>query len=144
MIMDENLEFADAVDVSGTAGSALIGDVVDLGVARDVGNGQPMYVVVQMSTAASGGTSIDFQVRTDDSATINTSTGTLHASTGAIAVANLTAGKTYVFALPLEGEAYERYMGIVVTRVGTVSTADINAFLTFDPHGWKAYADGQN
>ena len=144
MILDELLEFADAVDISGGAGSALIGDVVDLGVARDIGSGQPIYLVVNFPVAVSGGTSIDIQLRSDATATISPTAGTLHASTGATAVASLTAGKTFVFALPLEGNEYEQFLGVTAVRVGTVSTADVNAFLTYDPTGWKAYADAVN
>jgi len=144
MIMDELLEFADAVDVSGSAGSALVGDVINLQEARDMGNGQPIYLVVNYPEAVSGGTSIDIQLRSDAAAAISPTTGTLHASTGAVAVASLTAGRTFVFALPLEGLEYEQYLGVTVTRVGTVSTASVNAFLTYDPKGWKSYPDATN
>ena len=43
MILDERNEFADAVALNtGAAGSYLIGDQIDLGVARDIGNGEPL------------------------------------------------------------------------------------------------------
>ena len=71
MIMDELLEFADAVDVSGSAGSALVGDVINLQEARDMGNGQPIYLVVNYPEAVSGGTSIDIQLRSDAAAAIS-------------------------------------------------------------------------
>jgi hypothetical protein len=51
MIMDERLEFADAVSVAAAAGTALIGDVIDLGsVHRDIGAGQPVYLVITVDT----------------------------------------------------------------------------------------------
>jgi hypothetical protein len=44
--------------------------------------------------------------------------------------------------LPLEGNAYERYLGILqVTGTTAISAGAINAFLTFDVQKWKAYAD---
>ena len=53
MIMDERLEFADAtaLDTTGT-NVDLIGDVIDLGsTASDIGNGQPLYCVIQTVAA---------------------------------------------------------------------------------------------
>ena len=53
MIMDELLEFADATALS-TAGTGLaaVGDVIDLGATpQDLGNGQPLYLVIQVDTA---------------------------------------------------------------------------------------------
>ena len=53
MILDERNEFADAtaLGTSGT-GRQLVGDVIDLGrVSQDIGNGEPLYLVVQVDTA---------------------------------------------------------------------------------------------
>lgn len=147
MILDELTEFCDAtaLDTSGTD-TDLIGDVVDLGVARDIGNGQPLYVVIQVETevdSAADGASVEFVVASDDSASIATDgTATEHVSTGAVAEASLTAGKTFILTLPLEGNAYERYLGILTKTSGEAVTAGaVNAFFTMDPSAWKAYAD---
>jgi len=52
------------------------------------------------------------------------------------------AGYEMCIPLPLEGDAYERYLG-VIQNVGTaaLTAGAINAFLTLDPRGYKAYAD---
>jgi len=145
MIIDELNEFANAVDASGAAGTALVGDVIDLGATpHDLGGGKPMYLVVQMDAAAAGGTSAAFELRSD--ADVAVADGSLHLSSGAVALASLTEGKTMVFPLPVKGGAtpYERYLGLAVTRVGTFTTLTVNAFLTFDPTHWVSYADGQN
>lgn len=159
MIMDEQLEFADAVSVAAAAGVAQIGTSVDLTLARDIGQGRPMYVVILTSTeiitGGSAGT-IKFQLVSDAQTAINTTnptTGSVHIDTGTFitddAAANsaqLNAGGTILFqALPAEGRVYERHLGILATiATTTVTQGAINAFLTFDMHGWKAYADANN
>ena len=55
MILDERLEFADNVTAAIEASTANIGDVIDLGVARDIGNGKPVYLVLIVGTAFDGG-----------------------------------------------------------------------------------------
>lgn len=151
MIMDDFLEFADAVTVAAAAGTALIGDVVDLGLpGRDIGNGDEIYFVVSVDTAiitaGSAGT-VKFQlvsdaqaaIATDGSATVHYDSGTF--ATGAIAATFPTTGKTLIaVALPREGPAYERYLGVLcITATTTTTAGKINAFLAPDPRGYKAY-----
>ena len=56
MYMDEGLEFADAVSV-GTPNSTTVnvGDIVDSDFVRDLGTGEPMYFMVQVTTAIISG-----------------------------------------------------------------------------------------
>lgn len=158
MWLDERTEFADEVDVSADAGTALIGDVIDTTVARDLGNGQPVYVVIrtgatEIITGGSAGT-LQFKVvsdaqaaiSTDGSATEHLLTDTLVTDDAAANAAQFNAGGTILFAaLPLEGVVYERYLGILAVTATTTTTAGtINAFLTTDPAGWKSYADATN
>lgn len=155
MILDERLEFADALTVVGSAGTALIGDVIDLGpTARDIGNGESLYfgitVDTEIITAGSAGTikfalASDAQaaIATDGSATVHVDTGTF--TTGAAASNSLLLpGKVLYFGmLPLVGKPYERYLGLLATVGTTATTAGkINAFLTLDKIGWRAYAKG--
>lgn len=157
MIMDERTEFADAVSVANAAGTDLIGDVIDMTVARDVGNGQPLYLVIMTDTEViTGGTAgtIKFQlvsdaqaaIATDGSATVHFDTGTFVTDDTLLIDEQLRAGGVIaVVALPLEGQTYERYLGILAVVATTTTTAGaINAFLTLDPYGWKAYADNVN
>jgi len=155
MILDELLEFADATSVAASAGTALIGDVIDLQEARDIGNGEPIYLVIQCATSiitgGSAGT-VKFQLASDAQAAVATDgSATVHFDTGTFVTdgddANaLDAGATIAaVALPMEGNAYERYLGILcVTATHTTTAGAINAFLTKDVSKWKAYADGQN
>lgn len=160
MIMDDRLEFADAVSVAAAAGTALIGDVIDTGSGvRDMGSGRQLYLCISIDTeiitGGSAGT-IKFQlvsdaqaaIATDGSATVHFDSGTF--VTGA-ANANdnaLNAGSFAVIAvLPMEGKTWERYIGILaVIATTTVTAGKINAFLTLDPprNVNRLYPEGAN
>jgi len=155
-VLDERLEFADAVSVAAAAGTALIGDVIDLSVIRDIGAGRPtLYFVItvdtEIITGGNAGT-IQFQLVSDAQAAIATDgTATVHYASRLFvtddAAANdsvMNAGRRPVcVAIPLEGVAYERYLGVLaVIATTTVTAGKINAFLNFDPPaGWKPYPD---
>lgn len=155
MIMDELLEFADATSVAAVASTALIGDVIPLSVARDIGVGsKQVYLVIttdtEIITAGSAGT-IKFQLVSDAQAAIATNgTATVHFDTGtfvtddaAVNSAQLNAGGVIAcVALPMEGQVYEAFLGILAIVATTEVTAGkINAFLTLDPSKWTAKPD---
>ena len=156
MILDKRTEFADAVSVAGTAGTTInVGSQIDLSVARDIGAGQPLYLVITVDTdiitAGAAGT-IAFQLASDASESIAVNgTQSIHFTTKAFvtddaALNELDAGDVAaVIALPMEGVAYERYLGVQAV-IGTTDTSagKINAFLTQDVAKWKAYADAVN
>ena len=153
MWIDERAEFADATSTSGAADStALIGDVMDLSVNRDIGQGHPIYLVIQVTTAYAGGTSVQFVLASDSGAVISVDgSETRHYTSDIFTDAQLTAGFTLTTALPMgdtsQGEdtaGYERYLGILAIDVGTHTAGSINAFLTPDPYGWTSYPDGNN
>lgn len=153
-IMDERTEFADAVSVAAAAGTALIGDVIDISVVRDMGNGQPVYLVIttdtEIITAGAAGT-IQFILASDAQAAIAVDgTASVHFTTKAFVTddaaandAQMNAGGVIAcVALPMEGVVYEQFLGILaVIATTTVTAGKINAFLTLDPTKWKAYAD---
>src|SRR5690606_31352749 len=47
MLTDLHNTFAQEQSVAGSPGTALVGDVIDLEQVRDLGNGQPVWLVVQ-------------------------------------------------------------------------------------------------
>lgn len=156
MILDDRLEFADATSIVAAAGTLLVGDVVDIEVVRDIGNGQPVYWVVTIDTevvAASAGT-VKFQlvsdaqaaIAVDGSATVHLDTGTFVTNVAASNAAQLNAGSVLAcIALPIEGPVYERYLGVLaVSATQAVTAGKINSFLTLDPTKWKAYPDAVN
>lgn len=156
MVLDEYNEFADAVSVAAAAGTALIGDVIDIGTAspqRDVGNGEPLYLVISVDTeiitAGAAGT-IQFQlvsdaqaaIATDGSATVHFASRLFVTGSAAANDPDLNVGRfPVIVALPWEGRVYERYLGILAVTATTTTTAGaISAYLTHDPRGYKAYA----
>lgn len=156
MWLDERTEFADAASVAAAAGTALIGDVIDLGAAhRDIGNGRTVWLVItvdtEIITGGNAGT-IQFVLASDAQAAIATDgTATSHfrsqlfvTDDAAANDAQMNAGGVPVMvALPLEGPVYERYLGILaIIATTTVTAGKINAFLTLDPAKWASYADG--
>jgi hypothetical protein len=146
MILDKRNEFCDAVALNtGAAGTYLVGDQIDLGaVARDVGNGEPMFLVITVDTlpTSAGAATAQFQLASDASAAIATNgTATVHLETKAFAISEMAAGTMLAaIALPLEGVAYERYLGVLqVTGTAAFTGGKINAFLTHDVAKWKSY-----
>jgi hypothetical protein len=153
MIMDDYLEFADAVSVAAAAGTALIGDVIDLSsVQRDIGLGEPTYLVIttdtEIITGGAAGT-VKFQlvsdaqaaIAVDGSATVHWDSGTMVTDDAAANDDRLNVGGIIAcIALPAEGPAYERYLGLLcVTATTTTTAGKINAFLTKDQFSRKVY-----
>lgn len=153
MILDERTEFCDAVSVALTAGANAqnVGDIIDLGTARDLGQ-HPLYLVINVDTeiitAGAAGT-ISFLLVSDATSTIATDgSQTVHFESrdfvtddSAVNDAAMNAGGVpVVIALPMEGQVYERYLAVQVRVLTTNTTAGkINAFLTPNPAVWKAY-----
>ena len=151
MMLDENLEFADATSVGTPNNSTVnVGDVIDLGaVVRDIGNGEPLYCVVQVTTAftSGGAATVRFKLSSDSTATLSVDgTQTEHATSDAIAVASLVVGYQVVLPVPPHSPNYERYLGFQVQEAaGQALTAGaVNAFLTRDVAVYRAYADAVN
>lgn len=150
MIMDDNLEFADATSV-GTPNNTTVnvGDVIDLDVARDLAGGsKPLWLVVIVTTAIVGTTStVRFKLVSDSVATPAVDgTQTEHITSDSIAEALLIVGFEFKVPLPSEDPAYERFLGFQVEEdSGNVLTAGaVNAFLTHDARKYRTYADAIN
>lgn len=155
MIIDSLTQFADGED-TGSTGTNLLGDVVDLwatglvnnvgnnvGGQRDVGNGQPMYLFVKVDEDIEAGVGGTYQVElvsASDEAISNDVT--VHVVSGVFDSGDtIEAGTVLIHvALPMEGPMYQRYLALREV-VGEESTDEgqVSGFLVFDPHGWKAY-----
>ncbi len=149
MLLDERLEFADNLTAWLSVGTLLLGDVIDLGVARDIGQGQPVYLVIQITETYTGtsGALVNYRLRSDGIEAIHATGSTAHLETGPLAFAGLTLGKQFVIPLPSEGNAYERYLGVqVVVTAQNTTAGDVNAFLTTEPTvaPTTSYADAAN
>lgn len=117
-----NVNSANVIDLS-TGG-------IPAGQVRDIGEGSDNPVLrVEVITAFSGGTSVEFQVIGSDDAAQSTNV-TVLGSTGAIAVASLTAGARFTAQInPKIGSKGQRYISGRWVLVGTVSAGAIYADL---------------
>lgn len=151
MILDKRNEFF--TDTAIPSGNAIVGDVIDLeglgsvnagrGEEGDIGNGHPLYWYVFVGASPADGTSIQLQLVTDDNPAM--SSPTVVVSTSTITISEMLNNQKLVFmSLPLEGTNYERYLGVRVNVSGSFSAGTLHSGLTFDPHGWRAYPEGQN
>lgn len=134
MIIDKRLQVASDQAFTATANST---DLIDLGVARDIGRGQPLWMVA-IAKVAMGGTSptLVLTVETDDNSS-RSSTAVIASSKTYTALA---LGAAVV--LPLPPGPYERYLGAKATMGGTSPTVTLDIFFTDqDPSGWIALPD---
>jgi len=156
-ILDARNEFCDEVSVAGTAGTALIGNVIDLGSTTNYpGNSDGLYLVLQTGsteiiTGGNAGT-ILFTLVSDALATLGAGvvadctshavSQTLVTDDAAANSAALNAGGV-IMVVELPRGTYERYLGILCTiGTTTVTAGTVNAYLTKDPTVWTAFADG--
>lgn len=156
MILDERTEFADAASVAAAAGTALIGDVVDVGdIGANIGVSSDLWFVIttatEIITGGAAGT-IRFQlasdaqaaIAVDGSATVHFDTGTLVTDDAAANDSRLNAGGV-IAAVKLPYGTYERYLGVLCITATTTTTAGaINAFLTPTLAANKHYPDAAN
>lgn len=151
-ILDERTEFCDAASVAAAAGTALIGDVIDLeAIGIDIGeSANQLWLAITIDTAViTGGVAgtIQFKLASDAQAAIATDgTATVHWASKLFVTDDvgydLTLGLRLKVPLPAGSPSYERYLGILATIATTTVTAGkINAFLTFDLGLIKHYAD---
>lgn len=138
MMYDKLNTFGTDQAVTTTAAST---DIVDLGAARDMGNGEPLELVILVTetVTAAGAATVTFALETDDNAGFS-STFVL-ASSSAIGKAALTAGTEVLrVKVPLDVERYLRTNYTVAT--GPLTAGKFTAFLAHDRQASKAYASG--
>lgn len=121
MITDALLRVSAEQAITATAVST---DKIDLGTARDIGEGRDLFFVFTVTETFLTLTSLTFEVVTDDNASL--SSPTVIAATGAITLAsgNLAAGKQHVVQIPPQiASLGERYLGTRYTVGGSNATA---------------------
>jgi hypothetical protein len=150
MILDESLSICKATAVSAAAGTALVGNQIDLGVGeRNPLRGvQPLYLVLTIDVAftSGGAATVNFQLVSDAQVGILTDgTATVHYQTGAIALAGLTLRRRWIVPLPWSPDT-ERFLGLlVVTAAATTTAGSITAEITaFPPSNYAPYPDAVN
>ena len=139
MFTDKLLRVSEDQAVTSTAVST---NTIDLGSARDIGEGTSLYMNFAVTEAFANGTSITFEVIT--SASDNLSTPTVIGSSTAVATAALTLGKNVVVRLnPDIGGKGQRYLGARYTVAGTYNAGKVTADIVETiGDGQKYYASG--
>lgn len=139
MYVDSDTMMANAQTAYTTTGAYIYGDYsIDLGTTgkyADLGKGRPVAVVFTVDTAftSAGSATITFQVRCDTDATID-SGSVVVAQTGAIAVANLTAGTVIVVPIPagVLGSTYDHIGVSFLTGTADGTAGACTAFVAMD------------
>ena len=140
MITDAQLLFSDQQADVRNAATYVSTNTVDLGVARDIGNGQTLYVDFTVDDAFTGGTSVQFQVIS--SAAANLGTPTVLATTPAIVDATLVTGYRTQLAIPPVVGNGQRYLGVQYVGVGAHSAGKVSARLVLQVDNRDYYASG--
>jgi len=119
------------------------GGIPSSGQTRDIGAGNDFAKVrVEVVTAFSGGTSCTFNLVAADDAGISTNV-TVIGSTGAIAVASLTAGARFEAEINTRILSKgQRYIALQAVMSGTSTAGAIYADVGPDVEDFKTYANG--
>lgn len=156
-IIDDNLMFCSDVALNtGAAGTVyLLGSQIDAKTIRDFGNGQPVYLFIDVGsvgikavTDATG--TLQFILASDNSEGIDTATGTRHLLTPTYGTSNadpatIPAGtRLFECAIPSDGaKPYEQFLGILQVPVTRAITAGkVNIGLTLSPTSQRYYPNG--
>lgn len=139
MITDKLLRVSEDQALTTTAVST---NTIDLSVARDIGEGENLFMNFAVTTALAGGTSVKFEVISSASADL--SSPTVIGSSDAVVTASLVAGyNTAVRINPSIASNGQRYLGARYTIVGTYSSGKVTADVVMNiQDGKKFYASG--
>lgn len=140
MITDKLLRVSEDQAITTTAVST---DKIDLSVARDIGEGEELFMNFAVTTAFAGGTSVKFEVVIADDAAISSNVEVV-GSSDAVLTAALVAGKNEAVRInPKIASLGRRYMAARYTVVGTYSAGKVTADVVMDiQDGRKFYASG--
>jgi phosphohistidine swiveling domain-containing protein len=134
MIVDNNLLVSGSISGNTVTGQTVTGtgfvystNAIDLLQARDIGEGEDLFMRSEVVTAVAGPTTIEIQAVVADDAGL-TSNLAVVGTTGAIPVASLTAGARFAAKVnPRMGSKGQRYLGV---RYYINGTGTAGAFVT--------------
>lgn len=125
MMVDAQLLFSNAQALTGSAAPT---NIIDLGEAKNLFDGEPLAIVVIVDVAADGTTTDEtyrFDIQTDDNSGFSSATTLLQHSIG---YASLTAGSKHVIPVPV-GVEVEQYLRLYYTLGGTTPSITVTSFL---------------
>lgn len=136
MILDKDNLFSEDQAVTATAAST---NVIDLGVDRDIGNGEPIEVLVAVPVAFTGTGTLAVELQTDD--VEGFASPTVIQKSGELAAADLAAGNQ-VFKVRV-GRETQRYVRLNYVVTGTAFTAgQLTSGLILDRSNYREYPSG--
>ena len=139
MYVDAQLKFCEDLAITVTANAT---NVIDLGVARDIGKSINLWWIFKVGIAftAAGAATLTLNLGSDDNAIASSVTPLLMMTTEAIGKATLIAG--YQRIIKLQPAAYERYLYLQFTvATGPMTAGTLTSFLTREPQDWASYND---
>lgn len=125
MIIDETLEFSDEQAITGDAAST---NVIDLGVARDIGNGKPVPLNILITETFDNLTSLDISIQEDSDSAFGSAVTIL--THNMLAAALVAGAKLPLIYLPQNTKRYLRlYYNVNGTNpaAGKISAAIVAA-----------------
>lgn len=128
MIMDADLLFSDAQAIP-TGATTASTNIVDLQAIRDIGVGEDLEIVVQITTALAGVGTVVVLLQSDDNSSF---------SSGTFAAASVAGTRLTAKLQP--GAIVERYIRIAYTA-GTLSAGAADAFIAHGVDNYRSYAD---
>lgn len=131
MLVDAALLFSDAQVVTNTAASS---SYLDLGAARKLGVGEPLYIVIVVDAAPDDSVVVALE---GDTTTTFSPDGTKNILTIAD---NTAAGTVFVVPFPFDEVDY-RYNQLKYTPGNTLGAGAFTAFITKNPQAYASYAD---
>ena len=143
MILDAEAALATNQTVTTGTDTGLVSEnTYDLGNARDIGNGKPIYVVCVVETTLDSTGDDDplaVELITDGDAALGSAT-VLQRLFTLPAVAPAGTKKVGVIA---PGHSYERYLGVqfLSTNDSALSAGAVSVYLTESPDEYQSYAD---
>lgn len=135
MIMDADLLFSDAQAIP-TGATTVSTNIVDLQAIRDIGVGEDLEIVVQITTALAGVGTVVVLLQSDDNSSF--SSAVTAQTIGTFAAASVAGTRLTAKLQP--GAIVERYIRIAYTA-GTLSAGAADAFIAHGVDNYRSYAD---